>query len=160
MSQHELAGVMADFTTAHDDLVREHFLQGVSALVPSESLETTLPQTVRPVLDDAAYHGLAGDVVRLIQPHTEADPVGLLASFLAEVGTTLNRGPHLILDTFHPLLFWPVLVGRSSKSWKGTAAKRIEHLLQLADMSWTRGEIQGDLIERGRLGFCCAGSAI
>ena len=48
---------MADFTTAHDDLVREYFLQVVSALVPSESLETTLLQTVRPFMDYAAYHG-------------------------------------------------------------------------------------------------------
>ena len=31
-----------------------------------------------PVMDQAAYHGLAGDVVRAIEPHTEADPVAIL----------------------------------------------------------------------------------
>ena len=31
-----------------------------------------------PVLDAAAYHGLAGEVVRTIAPQTEADPVALL----------------------------------------------------------------------------------
>lgn len=99
-----------------------------------------------PVLDEAAYHGLAGEVVRLIEPHTEADPVGLLASFLAEVGAMLNRGPHLILDgSYHPLLFYPVLVGRSSKSRKGTADRRMRNLFELADPSWTRGECKGTL---------------
>src|SRR6185369_15445845 len=31
-----------------------------------------------PVIDDAAFHGLAGEVVRTIEPHSEADPVALL----------------------------------------------------------------------------------
>lgn len=101
---------------------------------------------VRPVLDDAALHGLAGEVVQVIEPHTEADPMALLVSFLAEVGAMLNRGPHLVLDgSYHPLLFWPVLVGQSSKSRKGTAGKRIESLLLLADDGWTRGECKGTL---------------
>lgn len=99
-----------------------------------------------PVLGEAAYHGLAGEVVRLIGPHTEADPVALLASFLAEVGAMLNRDPHLILDgSYHPLLFWPVLVGRSSKSRKGTADRRMRNLFELADPEWTRGECKGTL---------------
>lgn len=99
-----------------------------------------------PVLDDAALHGLPGAVVRLIEPHTEADPIALLTSFLSEAGTMLNRRPHLILDGgSHPLLFWPVLVGNSSKSRKGTAGKRIQMLMNLADPSWTRGEYKGTL---------------
>jgi hypothetical protein len=32
-------------------------------------------KTVRPVMDEAAYFGVGGDVVRTIAPHTEADPV-------------------------------------------------------------------------------------
>lgn len=34
-----------------------------------------------PVLDTEALYGLAGEVVRLYEPHTEADPVALLVSF-------------------------------------------------------------------------------
>ena len=109
---------------------------------------------VWPILDDAALHGLAGDVVRLIEPHTEADPVSLLASFLSEFGAMLNRGPHLILDgSYHPLLFWPVLVGQSSKSRKGTASRRIETVLRLADEHWTRGECKGTLSSGEGLAF-------
>ena len=31
-----------------------------------------------PVLGEAAYHGLAGKIVRTIEPHTEGDPVAIL----------------------------------------------------------------------------------
>ncbi|MDH4079784.1 MAG: YfjI family protein [Nitrospira sp.] len=107
-----------------------------------------------PKLQGAALHGLAGEVVRLIEPHTEADPIALLLSFLSEIGAMLNRGPHLILDgSYHPLLFWPVLVGQSSKSRKGTAGRRIERLLSLADDSWTRGEYKGTLSSGEGLAF-------
>ena len=99
-----------------------------------------------PVLDPAAMHGLAGDVVKVLEPHTEADPVALLVSTLSEVGVMLNRAPHLILDgSYHPLLFWPVLVGQTSKSRKGTAGKRVYAVLSLSDHAWTRGECRGTL---------------
>ncbi len=154
MGQNDFAGALADFTSAHDRLVQDRFLEGLSVLVPTEPPAPPPTKEAKPTLNDIAYHGLAGEIVRLFRPHTEADPVALLASFLAEVGAALNRGPHLILDgTFHPLLFWPVLVGRSSKSRKGTAGKRIEHLLQLADSAWTRGECKGTLSSGEGLAF-------
>jgi hypothetical protein len=66
----------------------------------------------------------------------------------------LGRSPHLILDgTFHPLLFWPVLVGQSSKSRKGTAGKRICTILSIADPEWTRGECKGTLSSGEGLAF-------
>jgi hypothetical protein len=110
----------------------------VSAPVP--------PAEAWPVLDDAAHQGVAGEVVRLLDPHTEADPVALLATFLSEFGCLLGRAPHLILDaTYHPLLLWPVLIGKSAKSRKGGSDSRIQHLFQLVDDRWTRGEQRGTL---------------
>jgi hypothetical protein len=99
-----------------------------------------------PTLREAAYHGLAGEFVRLMEPHTEADPVALLSSFLSEFGTMVGRGLHLLLDgTYHPLLIWPVLVGKSSKSRKGTSSKRIEAIMKAADSDWNRGQHAGTL---------------
>ena len=107
-----------------------------------------------PTLGQAALHGLAGEVVRLIEPHTEADPVALLVSFLSEFGAMLGRGPHLVLDgSYHPLLFWPVLVGQSSKSRKGTSSRRIETLLRQVEPFWTRGECKGTLSSGEGLAF-------
>jgi hypothetical protein len=104
------------------------------------------PEVKWPTLNEAAYHGLLGRAVRLIEPHTETDPVALLASLISEIGTMLNRAPHLDLDgSYHPLLFWPVLVGQSSKSRKGTADKRCRSLLLAVDPGWARGELKGTL---------------
>lgn len=71
---------------------------------------------------EAAYHGLAGEVVRTIEPHTEADPVALLVQFLAAFGSCLGRGPHYQVegDAHHANLY-AVLVGDSSKARKGTS---------------------------------------
>ena len=42
-------------------------------------------------LDAVAYHGLAGELVRTIEPHSEADPVALLAQFLVAVGRRVQE---------------------------------------------------------------------
>jgi hypothetical protein len=47
-----------------------------------------------PRIDHAAFHGLAGDVVRTIEPHSEADPVAILIQVLAFVGNVIGRGPY------------------------------------------------------------------
>jgi hypothetical protein len=124
----------------------EDVASALQGSVRTEEPEPAPPGDPWPTLDSRASHGLAGEVVRLIEPHTEADSVALLVSFLAEVGCMLGRAPHLILDgAYHPLLVWPVLVGRSSKSRKGSAAKRMQAVLSLADPDWTRGQYRGTL---------------
>lgn len=123
-------------------------LDAPSAEAPDTSLtkEPDVPPEPWPVLARAAHHGLAGRVVRLLQPHTEADPVALLISLLAEFGTMLGRRPHLVLDgSVHPLLVWPVIVGTSSKSRKGTAGRRIQAVCAQSDREWIRGEFKGTL---------------
>jgi hypothetical protein len=60
-----------------------------------------------PHLDPAALHGLAGEFVRLVGPHTEADPVALLTQLLVMFGNATGRGPHARAeaDTHHTNLF-------------------------------------------------------
>ncbi len=108
--------------------------------------EVRTQQASHPQISQEAFHGLAGDIVRMIEPHTEADPVGLLVSFLAEFGTMIGRCPHLILDgSHHPLLIYPVLTGKSSKSRKGSAGKRIDRISKDIDPEWNRGKYRGTL---------------
>ncbi len=146
MSEAAFTQALTDFEDAGARAgIQEHFLNGLEPLVPTaHALPTLAPSW--PVLDDEAFYGIAGQVVQIYDPHTEADPVALLVSFLAEVGAMVGRAPHLMLDGgYHPLLFWPVIVGKSSKSRKGTADKRIHALCQLSDQHWTRGECRGTL---------------
>ena len=72
-------------------------------------------------LSEVAYYGLAGEIVRRIEPHTEADPVALLIQILVVFGNVIGRAAHAIADgSRHALNLFAVVVGESSKSRKGT----------------------------------------
>ena len=51
-------------------------------------------EQVWPTLAPEALHGLAGEVVRTIEPHSESDPVALLLQFLSAFGNAIGRGPY------------------------------------------------------------------
>jgi hypothetical protein len=90
-----------------------------------------------PVMDKAAYHGLAGDVVRTIVPHTEADPVAILIQYASHFGNIIGNAPHYLVESDrHSANLFAVLVGASSKGRKGTAAGRVRAVAKLADETW------------------------
>lgn len=99
-----------------------------------------------PEMDPAAYYGLAGDVVRVIEPHTEADPVALLIQFLVAFGSIVGRGPHYRVesDQHHAALF-AVLVGATARGRKGTSWSRIRAVMAGVDDPWARECVQGGL---------------
>jgi hypothetical protein len=99
-----------------------------------------------PMMSDDAYHGLAGDVVRTIEPHTEADPVAILIQFLTSAGSIIGRAPyHKIEGNHHHANLFSVLVGESSKSRKGTAWGRVCEIAKIADDAWYRERVKGGL---------------
>jgi hypothetical protein len=90
-----------------------------------------------PTLSGDAYHGLAGDVVREIEPYTEADPVAILIQFLTAVGNIIGNCPyHQIEGDRHHANLFAVLVGDSAKARKGTAWGRVKSIVRLADARW------------------------
>jgi hypothetical protein len=95
-----------------------------------------------PVLDQAAYHGLAGDVVNTILPHTESDPVALLLQFLVSFGNVVGRQPYYFIEgaEHYPVLF-ALLAGPTAKGRKGTAANRIRPIFDVADSDWAHNNI-------------------
>lgn len=120
------------------------YRQIVDEIIPKE--DESGESSCWPQLAEEAYHGPAGDTVKILQPYTEADPVSLLISFLAEFGVMVGRDPHLVLDgSYHPLLTFPVLVGKTAKSRKGSSGKRIKSIVEAADQTWTRGRYKGTL---------------
>jgi Protein of unknown function (DUF3987) len=99
-----------------------------------------------PVLDAAAYHGLAGAAVNTITSHSEADPVALLIQFLAVAGNIIGRRFYYQVesDRHHPNLS-VVLVGQSSKARKGTSFGRISAIAKVGDLQWATDRIKGGL---------------
>jgi len=97
-----------------------------------------------PSLDPAALHGLAGEIVAAIGPHTEADPVALLLTLLTGFGAAVGRGPHALADgAEHPGRLFTVLVGDTAKARKGTSWAQTRRLLAAADPAFTEDRILG-----------------
>ena len=99
-----------------------------------------------PLLEPAAYHGLAGEVVARILPDTESDPAALLLQYLVSFGNAVGRGPYYQIEhDRHFANLFTVLVGQTSKSRKGTSAGRIRALFNIADPEWVRERIIGGM---------------
>jgi hypothetical protein len=101
---------------------------------------------VWPAIDDAAFYGVVGDIVRNISPHSEADPAALLIQTLAMAGNVIGREPYYQVESDrHRSNLFAVLVGDSAKARKGTSQGRIRSLLKVADETWTDNRIKGGL---------------
>jgi hypothetical protein len=86
------------------------------------------------LMNKSAFHGLAGDFVRLVLPETEADPQALLVTFLVGFGSMVGRKPfYQVESTRHGVNLFSVLVGDTSKARKGTATDRGMDLLSQVD---------------------------
>ncbi len=90
-----------------------------------------------PTLPAAALYGLAGDVIRTLEPHTEADCAALLAQFLAAFGCVVGKSSHFWAEAdCHYTKIFTVIVGASSKGRKGTSWGHIKRLFALVDESF------------------------
>lgn len=87
-----------------------------------------------PTLGNKCFHGLAGDIVRTIEPHTEAHNAALLLQFLAGFGNIIGKTAHFKVGAVsHYLKIFTVLVGATSTGRKGTSWSEIERLLLRSD---------------------------
>ena len=91
---------------------------------------------IKPISEDAFY-GLAGEIVNLIEPHTESDKNGLLIQLLAAAGNAVGNGVHYRVESsIHHLNLFVVLVGDTSKARKGTSWQWINRIVNMADDEW------------------------
>jgi hypothetical protein len=73
-------------------------------------------------LASQAFHGIAGEIVHAIEPHTEADPAALLIQFLVGFGNLIGRGAHTTVEADrHGCNLFAAIVGVSAKGRKGTS---------------------------------------
>lgn len=90
-------------------------------------------------LGGAAYHGVAGKFVRLVEPHTEADPAGLLIPVPHRCRQLHRLRAALMAERDrHPARLFAVLVGESSKGRKGSSWSHVRDLLQRVDPDWPK----------------------
>lgn len=84
-----------------------------------------------------AWRGLSGRFVRLVEPHTEADPTALLLQFLVAFGSLIGRTAYCLAeaDRHHTNLF-AVLVGTTSRGRKGSSWGHVRRPMEAVDDAW------------------------
>lgn len=88
-------------------------------------------------LDEKAFHGIAGEIVRMIDPHTEADPVALLIQILVAFGNAVGRGPHFMAEADrHGVNLFNVNVGETAKGRKGVSWGYSRRVIDMAEPEW------------------------
>ena len=124
-------------------------LLGIAALAQAEEQEHTMweesltPEWPAPMAPEA-FHGLPGEFVRLVDPHTEADPAGLLVQFLVAVGSVIGRRPYFVAEADkHHLNLFAAMVGASAKGRKGTSWGHIRNALADVDETWPERVVHG-----------------
>jgi hypothetical protein len=91
-----------------------------------------------------AYHGIAGEVVRTIEPHSEADPHALLGQFLGAFGSAVGRSAGFEAESsFHATNTYWLIVGETSKGRKGSSFAQARRPVELADETWRERVVSG-----------------
>jgi len=111
---------------------------------------TEAPDLPWPKIETEAYYGVAGEIVRAIQPHTEADPIAILIQLLAAAGNAIGRGPYYQVEgDRHGPNIYAILVGETAKGRKGTAAGRVRQIMEIADPQWTSERVHSGGLSSG-----------
>ena len=97
-------------------------------------------------LGRAAYHGIVGNLVDAIEPHTEADPAALLVQLLTALGSVLGRTGYFLVEAeqHYPNLYCTV-VGDTSKARKGTSWNHVLRILKEVALEWADNRIVSGL---------------
>jgi hypothetical protein len=104
-----------------------------------------LPEWPAPPGPDA-YHGLAGDIVRAIEPRSEADPAALLVQLLVAFGSVVGRNAHVgVGATWHHANEFALMVGETSAARKGTSWSEVFRFVAAVDPEWRDKRILGGL---------------
>lgn len=97
-------------------------------------------------LAPAAFHGLAGEIVRAIEPYSEADPAAILLQSLVAFGNIVGRSPHYQVEgDEHFGNLFAVAVGESAKARKGTSLGRVRSIFRQIEDTWEQTRVLGGL---------------
>ena len=99
-----------------------------------------------PMLDEAAYYGLAGEVVNALLPNTEASKPALLLQYLTSAGNMIGRKPfYRQASVNHYPNLYVIIAGRTARSRKGTSAQDVRTVMENADADWARDNVRSGI---------------
>jgi hypothetical protein len=139
-------------STEHAGLNRHSPRESFSVLAPrhTERWVSSLPSLISHSRDwpeaptNDIYHGPLGEIVQLIGPHSEADPIAIFTQLLVAFGNAVGRTAYVAVeaDRHYPNLF-TVLVGDTSKARKGTSWSHSRRVVAEADEPWAARVVRG-----------------
>lgn len=84
-----------------------------------------------------ATYGLFGEIVQLIEPHTEADSMGIYTELMVHFGNCLGPTPHYLVEaTPHYLNLFLAICGQTAVARKGTGHGWATRIFKLIDPSY------------------------
>ncbi|MGO9789879.1 MAG: DUF3987 domain-containing protein [Solirubrobacteraceae bacterium] len=94
----------------------------------------------------AAFTGLTGEIISAIEPHSESDPLAILAQLLVCFGSVIGRGAHYAVEaTEHHGNEFALLVGPSAKARKGSSWDHVQRIFAEVDPGWASERIVSGL---------------
>jgi hypothetical protein len=95
-------------------------------------------------LCDVAFSGLAGRIVKLIEPQSEASAEALLVQLLTAFGNAVGRKApaYQVEADLHPARLNIVIVGPTSRARKGTSWGRVKQVMRSADPEWVDDHVR------------------
>ncbi len=125
-----------------DDVVDAALTARRNSLTASSVHEPRWPTSLGP----AAYHGILGELVRFIEPHTESDPIAVLVQAVVAVGNFIGRKIFIRVEqTRHFLVLFVILVGATSKGRKGTSWDHVLRFFPMSADTWKEHRIMSGL---------------
>jgi hypothetical protein len=108
--------------------------------------ETVKQPVGRPFLGEAAFIGLAGDIVDHAYTHSEADSGGLMGHLLTGMSGIVGPNVRVKVGTgSHPVFVWTGLIGDSNDGRKGEVSSAIDPFLEFADKNFMDNNRMGKL---------------
>lgn len=93
-----------------------------------------------------AFHGLTGEFVRLVAPHTEADDMALVSQFNTMFGNVSGPNAYYQVERDrHFAKLFSNLVGKTAKARKGTSHGQARYPFEKIDPDWARKRMLGGL---------------
>lgn len=106
-----------------------------------KEVQTTFEWPIAPVHD-----GLIGQIVQMIEPHSEADEVGLYMEILTTFGNCLGGGPYYkVGGTYHRGNLFLAICGETAKGRKGSAHDWVMEVFKQVDPGYVKSCVMGGL---------------
>jgi len=138
-----------DWDAEEDPFTQHPFVQCIDIAIQAATLEKAMrqpkPPKPRPTgMAAEAFHGVAGEFVKLLEPVLETDRASILSNVLACAGVLFQREAHykVTADTHYPADYF-LTVGNSAISRKGTTTNAVLDVIERVQPGFKENILHG-----------------